>query len=251
MHVLENGAATRAGILAAMNKYLVDEPQKGDTVVFYFAGHGSLRVNSRSAKQVFDVEGKPTPLDNTIVPADAYLGAEDIRDREIARIFNKALNKGIRLTAIFDTCHSGGTARGAEIGPKTVDRLIAYDPRDIAEAPDTNADGTPVTAPEDRKDNAALVLAATQTDQKAKELSDSSPPHGVFTKALVDALQSLPADIPSIDLWKRVRVGPGGPGLCRPAAGSGWNQATEAATALWREKQQRSRQGASSRRQSG
>src|ERR1035438_2254088 len=36
---------TRDGILAAMQKYLVDLPQRGDTVVFYDASHGSLRVN--------------------------------------------------------------------------------------------------------------------------------------------------------------------------------------------------------------
>ena len=206
IHVLENGAATRAGILAAMKKYLVEQPKKGDTVVLYIAGHGSLRVNSKSNKQAFDLEGKPTPLDNTIVPADAYLGTEDIRDREMARIFNQALDKGIRLTAIFDTCHSGGTARGAEVGPRTVARMLAYDPRDIAEAPDVNSDGTPVIAPEERKDNAALVLAATQVDQKARELPDASPPHGVFTMALIDALQALPANIPANDLWKRVQV---------------------------------------------
>jgi hypothetical protein len=207
VHLLENGAATRAGILEAMNKYLVEQPQKGDTVVLYVAGHGSLRVNSKSNKQTFDLGGKPTPLENTIVPADAYLGTEDIRDRELARIFNKALDKGIRLTAIFDTCHSGGTARGGpDMGPRTVVRMLAYDPRDIAEAPDLNPDGTLVVAPEDRKDNAALVLAATQVDQKAKELPDASPPHGVFTMALIDALQTLPANIPAIDLWKRVQV---------------------------------------------
>lgn len=206
IHLLENDAATRAGILAAMNKYLVEQPQKGDIVVFYIAGHGSLRVNTKSGKQTFDFGGKPTPLDNTIVPADAYLGAEDVRDREMARIFNKALDKGIRLTAIFDTCHSGGTARGARVGPRTVERMLAYDPRDIAEAPDLNSDGTPVIAPEDRKDNAALVLDATQVDQKAIELPDASPPHGAFTMALVDALLALPANIPAIDLWKRVQV---------------------------------------------
>ena len=33
-----------------MQKYLVDVPQKGDTVVFYDASHGSLRVNSKGNK---------------------------------------------------------------------------------------------------------------------------------------------------------------------------------------------------------
>lgn len=203
IHLLENSAATREGILAAMNKYLVKQPQKGDIVVLYVAGHGSLRVNTKSNKQTFDIAGEPTPLENTIVPADAYLGAEDVRDRELARIFNKALDKGVRLTAIFDTCHSGSTARGAEVGPRTVARMLAYDPRDVAEAPDINTDGTLVTPPEDRKDNSALVLAATQVDQKARELPDATPPHGVFTMALIDALQALPANIPASDLLKR------------------------------------------------
>jgi hypothetical protein len=116
IHLLENGDATRAGILAALNQYLISQPQKGDMVVLYVAAHGSLRVNTKSNKQTFDLGGKPTPLDNTIVPADAYLGAEDVRDREMARIFNKALDKGIRLTAIFDTCHSGGAERAQDGG---------------------------------------------------------------------------------------------------------------------------------------
>jgi hypothetical protein len=206
IHVLDNEAATRQGILAAMNQYLVEQPSKGDIAVLYIAAHGSLRVNSKSNKQVFDLAGKPTPLDNTIVPADAYLGVEDVRDREIARILNKALDKGVRVTAIFDTCHSGGTARGADAGPRTIGRSLPYDPRDIAEAPDTNPDGTPVIAPEDRKDNSALVLDATQVDQEAKELPDASPPHGVFTMALIDALEVLPAGIPATDLWKRIQV---------------------------------------------
>ena len=41
---------TRDGILAAMKKYLVDVPQPGDTVVFYDASHGSLRVNTAGEK---------------------------------------------------------------------------------------------------------------------------------------------------------------------------------------------------------
>ncbi len=55
MHLLENSAATRAGILAAMTKYLINQPQKGDMVVLYVAAHGSLRVNTKSKKQTFDL----------------------------------------------------------------------------------------------------------------------------------------------------------------------------------------------------
>ena len=103
---------TRDGILAAMKKYLVDVPQRGDTVVFYDASHGSLRVNSKGTKLEVWAEGKLVHADSTLVPSDAYKGGYDVRDREMAHIFNAALDKGVHLTVIFDSCHSGGAARG-------------------------------------------------------------------------------------------------------------------------------------------
>jgi len=63
---------TRDGILAAMQKYLVDVPQKGDTVVFYDASHGSLRVNSKGNKLTVLVGGQYVHADSTLVPSDAY-----------------------------------------------------------------------------------------------------------------------------------------------------------------------------------
>src|ERR1035437_10232954 len=111
--ILPADQTTRAGILAAMQKYLVDVPQRGDTVVFYDASHGSLRVNSAGDKlTVRNSEGNLVHVDSTLVPSDAYKGTYDVRDREMTRIFNAALDKGVQLTAIFDSCHSGGLTRG-------------------------------------------------------------------------------------------------------------------------------------------
>ena len=56
--VLPAAQTTRDGILAAMQKYLVDLPQRGDTVVFYDASHGSLRVNSKGNKLTVLVNGE-------------------------------------------------------------------------------------------------------------------------------------------------------------------------------------------------
>ena len=55
--ILPADQTTRDGILAAMQKYLVDIPKKGDTVVFYDASHGSLRVNSKGNKLTVLVGG--------------------------------------------------------------------------------------------------------------------------------------------------------------------------------------------------
>ncbi len=85
-------------------------------MVFYDASHGSLRVNSKGNKLTVLVNGKYVHADSTLVPSDAYTGGYDVRDREMTRIFNAALDKGVHLTVIFDSCHSGGITRG--IGPQ-------------------------------------------------------------------------------------------------------------------------------------
>jgi Caspase domain len=196
----------RDGILAAMQKYLVDTPQKGDTVVFYDASHGSLRVNSKGTKMTVLLNGKYVHADSTLVPADAYKGGFDVRDREMTHIFNAALDKGVHLTVIFDSCHSGGATRGiTKLRPRT----LPYDSRDIAEAPELLANGQPRPAPTERPDNPALVFSAAQQDQEANE-ADASPAmpesHGAFTAALVEALQVLPADAPASIVYQRVKA---------------------------------------------
>lgn len=205
--ILSADQTTRDGILAAMQKYLVDLPQPGDTVVFYDASHGSLRVNSKGTKLQVYAGGKLVHADSTLVPSDAYKGGFDVRDREMTRIFNAALDKGVHLTIIFDSCHSGGATRG--IGPKYRERSLAYDPRDINEAPDTGPDGKERIAPTERTDNAALVFSAAQQDQTAKESPPPdtvNEPHGAFTAALVEALQVLPADAPAAVVYQRVKA---------------------------------------------
>jgi len=205
--ILPADQTTHDGILAAMRKYLVDLPQRGDTVVFYDASHGSLRVNSKGTKLEVWAEGKLVHADSTVVPSDAYKGGYDVRDRDMVRIFNAALDKGVHLTVIFDSCHSGGAARG--IGPKYRERSLAYDPRDINEAPDKAPDGSDLPGPTTRTDNPALVFSAAQQDQTAKESPPPDTvkePHGAFTAALIEALQVLPADAPASVVYQRVRA---------------------------------------------
>jgi hypothetical protein len=205
--VLPAAQTSHDGILAAMQKYLVDVPQRGDTVVFYDASHGSLRVNSKGSKLTVLVNGEYVHADSTLVPADAYKGGYDIRDREMTRIFNAALDKGIHLTVIFDSCHSGAISRG--IGAKYRERSLAFDPRDIAEGPDLFPSGQARPAPTEREDNPALVFSASQQDQTAKEMplsATATEPHGAFTAALVEALRALPAATPASLLYQRVKA---------------------------------------------
>ena len=101
--LLTNEKATREGIINSI-KRLTETSQKGDIVVIYYAGHGSQIRNIAS--------NEADQKDETIVPSDAYLGAADIRDKEINELFFRLSEKGVILTAIFDSCHSGSISRG-------------------------------------------------------------------------------------------------------------------------------------------
>ena len=106
----------------------------------------------------------------------------------------------------------GGISRG--IGPAYRERSLAFDPRDIKEAPgtvpgDTLANGQPRPAPAERTDNPALFLSAAQQSQTAKEMplsAGATEPHGAFTAALLETLETMPADTPAALVYERVRA---------------------------------------------
>ena len=210
IHILLDKAATHDAILKAMQQYLVKDPNPGDTVVLYVSSHGSLRVDPNADPkrhcQRYDLDGTglhPSCMENTIVPYDWYLGHDDIFSRDLRHIFNQAADRGIHLTAIFDSCHSGSLARGAT-SMAQVARDFVFDPRPMPDDPyPAEATGIP---PESRKDNPVLVLSAAQKDQSAMDVLDARPPHGLFTDALVETLKGLPANRPVSDVFKRLQV---------------------------------------------
>ena len=188
--------ATRQNILDAIKKYLVEEAKPGDIVVFYYAGHGSQMGNSKS-REAASAGG--TGRDETIVPADANRGVWDIRDKEFARLFNKIVDRQAKLTAIFDSCHSGSIARGAVVPHKS--RHIADDDRD-------SKDDYDEAPPENR---GALIFSAALSSQEAMEVeereADQKPiPHGAFTLALLKVLRTAPVNLPAKDIALMVKT---------------------------------------------
>ena len=103
--VLTDQDATADAILQALQKNLVDDAQPGDFRLFYYSGHGNHIKNLASTKQ--------QQQDQTLVPADNWRNVPDIRDKEISRILFAAARKGVIVTFIADSCHSGSLARGA------------------------------------------------------------------------------------------------------------------------------------------
>jgi hypothetical protein len=186
---IKNQECTRDRILAELNK-LINESQKGDIVFIYYAGHGSQVYNSMS-----DEDDK---MDETMVPADIWKGAKDIRDKELAQLFNKLIDKGVILTIVYDSCHSGSVGRGPIDKNKAKERKIDPDAEDAKDA-------TRITiAPEQR---GALILSAAQDNECASEQRDEKDtPHGAFTIAFCKTLQSLPANASVDDIFASIRA---------------------------------------------
>jgi len=88
---------TKANILRAMH-WLVKDAQPNDSLFFHYSGHGG---------QTPDTDGdEDDGYDEVIYPVD-FRVAGFIVDDEMHRIMVKPLQAGVRLTAIFDSCHSG------------------------------------------------------------------------------------------------------------------------------------------------
>jgi uncharacterized caspase-like protein len=186
--LLTNQNATRSAILRALDEHLVKRAQKGDVLFFYFAGHGSQRLNSKS-----DESDK---LDETIVPADSRRGAPDISDKELRRSFNAILDRGAMLTIVLDHCHSGSSFRGLPSG--AIPRGIAPSRVDIADATDYGP------LPESR---GALVFSATQADASAWETrGDDGLMHGVFSWSLIRALRDALPNESAHETFLRARA---------------------------------------------
>jgi hypothetical protein len=188
IHVLADEDATRDAILSSFRRYLIDEAQLGDICLFFYSGHGSQIRNTRG--------GEADQLDETMVPIDwkrpitKREDVKDIRDKELFKLFREA-SKKVTLTALFDSCHSGGISRG---GVTTGGRAKTGPPElkfDLAESP-PDQDQKDGSDQEYLEKAGVLVVSAAREDQLAEE--DILTNRGKFTSALVEVLKSSNAD---------------------------------------------------------
>ena len=190
--------ATKSRILSEIEKFLIDEAAPGDVSVFYFSGHGSQIMNSRN--------GESDKMEETLVPADVVrpigkvADIRDIRDRELNALLKKAVRKGVTITAIIDSCHSGSIGRDGE-------QIRQLDPV-------TNIDlNEPLTAEDKIKagDIGALIVSAARDFERASSApypalgQGDTKTFGNFTANLVLGLYHSPASgISSDDLMKQI-----------------------------------------------
>jgi hypothetical protein len=88
---------TKANMLRAMH-WLVKDARPNDSLFIHFSGHGG---------RTEDLDGdEEDGFDDVIYPVD-YRATGHIVDDDMHDIMVRPLLPGVRLTAIFDSCHSG------------------------------------------------------------------------------------------------------------------------------------------------
>ena len=112
------GLAQSADILAALDK-LAGEAKSGDTVIFYYSGHGTRQpVNPADTQDEPEADG----MDQVLLPSD--VGAYDpikmtlknaIVDNVLGRKIDAIRATGAAVWAVIDACHSGTVTRGDQV----------------------------------------------------------------------------------------------------------------------------------------
>ena len=189
---LTDDCATRARILQALEQRIATL-HAGDTLLFYFAGHGS-RYRDDTARD------QDTGYNGTILPADARNpdgSPGDIFDVELKALKDRAIAKGLFFVSVFDSCNSATATRDGAAGQsRSAPPLAAARPA-LPAAAATGGDGYWVH------------LAAAQDGEEAQETGGGSVGMraGVFTNALLDTLR-MPGmrDATFGDLIQEVRL---------------------------------------------
>ena len=122
---------TYENIIAAF-KDLTQKADPGDHLYIHYSGHGG-----RTPTLLPKVKGEGG-IDEALVPIDiGNSTARYLRDIELAKLLQDTITKGLRVTMVLDSCHSGGATRG----PDSAIRGVAF--IDRTERPSESLVGSP------------------------------------------------------------------------------------------------------------
>ncbi len=171
---LTDDCATRARILEALEQRIATL-RAGDTLLFYFAGHGSRYRDDEARSQ-------DTGYNGTILPTDARNpdgSPGDIFDIELKALKDRATSKGLYFVSVFDSCNSATATRDGAAGQSRSAPALAGATPPAPAAATAGGDGY------------WAHLAAAQDGEEAQETGGGTVGvrAGVFTTALIDTLR--------------------------------------------------------------
>ncbi len=222
VYLYTDAAASNSNITRAL-AYLVRISQPGDTICFYFAGHGS-RVASTNATDV-------DKYYECIIPHSGSW----LSDWDLYRLADQLQPSWVNFTVVLDSCHSGGMhssddvqkTRGLQTAQSLLDSMVQHLTTLIpcglllpfdSDACNNNVSNVRASSTGlldlDEDPNKTLIsqskstlLSACKFTETAQE--DGSLRHGLFTQSFLDIVNTSNFTISNNDLHNRLvtRVG--------------------------------------------
>ena len=200
---LEDGTATRDGILAAFGD-LAGQTAAGDPVVVHYSGHGGLAIDtadpSRTAQYI-----APTDFEQS-TPGD-FRG---ITSEELSVLLATVTSRTTNVTVILDCCHSAQMVRTPAHVAKAIPGATYVDVTAHNEKVHAFLGPRGLVADVDENRH-AVRLAACATMQSTYEFEERGEQYGMFTFFLADVLGrsgAVPltwsALIPAVRRWIRL-----------------------------------------------
>jgi predicted phosphodiesterase len=193
----ETELPTYENIVAAF-KSLTTKAQPGDQVYIHYSGHGG-----RTPTLFPKLKGE-NGLDESLVPTDiGNEGTRYVRDVEMSHLIKGMTDKGLLVTMVLDSCHSGGATRG--LGGGAVRGISSVDttkrPTDSLVASNEELAQTWLTLNAGKRSvstvsgwlpqmNGYVLIAACRANELANEFPfDGNENNGALTYWLLDALK--------------------------------------------------------------
>ncbi len=170
-----DAAATRAAIVTQLRAQAA-ATTAGDTLVFYFCGHGA-QLPTEDPREADRLDEVLCPIDFDGTAASAIV------DDELEHLFD-SVPVGAHLTWVFDACHTG------DLDEQLDARVAGYRSMPTPAGPAATA---PLRLPpRPRPPHRGVILSACAAAQRAADIFVDGRPRGAFTYHLLAAARQRP-----------------------------------------------------------
>lgn len=217
---VDEGTATRTGIVTAFRRHLLDASATGDVVVFHYSGHGQ-QITDDGGEELDGYDEVLVPVDAAKRPPAGYNGDKHLRDDELGDLIHELRQKvgpAGDVLVFLDSCYSGtGTRGGGYPDPvRGTNDPIGSPARHDGRAPESDTasgavdDSVPTRgAGNDRPEDLApmVVISAETHNRLAEETTDDDGERvGALSWALSKALAEAGAQTSYRDLYEAVKT---------------------------------------------